>query len=197
MKIPDGYTEQEVLDIIARISVKLSGKFKFGYHESEDMKQQAALFAWQGLESYDGVRPLENFLWVHVRNRLYNFKRNNYSRPEKPCDSCPFAAYVNHECIKYDSMNDCSIYSKWIKRNQTKKNLMSTKSCDNPVFDKKTSVDDQVFSKEIYDLVDSKIPVSFREDWIRFTNKIKISKNKREQLLGKISEILKDNGIDT
>lgn len=196
MEIPDGYSEEEVLEIIARISVKLSGKFKFGYHEHEDMKQQAALFAWQGLEYYDGIRPLENFLWVHVRNRLYNLKRNNYSRPEKPCDNCPFSAYINHQCKKYDSMNDCDIYSKWIKRNQTKKNLMSTKSCDNPVYDKKPTIDDQVFAKEIFELVDSCIPVSFREDWVRFINKIKISKSKRQILIEKINEILKDNGID-
>ena len=89
MKIPKNYNEQEVMDIITSISNKLASKFKFGYHDIDDMKQQAMLFAWEGLENYDGIRPLENFLWVHVKNRLYNFKRNNYSRPNKPCENLP------------------------------------------------------------------------------------------------------------
>jgi hypothetical protein len=198
MKIPDGYTEQEVIDIIDSISCKLSGKFKFGYYELEDIKQEAALFAWQGLENYDGVRPLENFLWIHIRNRLYNLKRNNYCRPEKPCDNCPYNAYIkkNDECSKYSSMKECSIYLKWFKRNQTKKNLMSTKSSDLPILEDKKHINDEIFSKEIYNIVDSSIPISLREDWIRFVNKINISKNKRKILMKHIYQILKDKGID-
>ena len=198
MKIPDGYTEQEVIDIINSISSKLSGKFKFGYYELEDIKQEAALFAWQGLENYDGVRPLENFLWIHIRNRLYNLKRNNYCRPEKPCDNCPYDAYIkkNDECSKYSSMKECIIYLKWFKRNQTKKNLMSTKSSDLPILEDKQHINDEIFSKEIYNIVDSSIPISLREDWIRFVNKINISKNKRKVLMEHIHKILKDEGID-
>ena len=60
--IPHGMTEDEVVQTINLIANRLAGKFKFGYHELEDMKQQARLFAWEGLENYDGVRPLENFL---------------------------------------------------------------------------------------------------------------------------------------
>ena len=56
--IPQGMTEEQVLQIINNITNRLAGKFKFGYHEIEDMKQQARLFAWQGLENYDGIRPL-------------------------------------------------------------------------------------------------------------------------------------------
>lgn len=198
MKIPDGYTEQEVIDIINSISCKISAKFKFGYYELEDIKQEAALFAWQGLENYDGIRPLENFLWIHIRNRLYNLKRNNYCRPEKPCSNCPYNAYIKKtdECSKYSSMNECEVYLKWFKRNQTKKNLMTTKHSDLPILEDKQSINDTVFSKEIYDLVDSSIPLSLREDWIRFVNKINISKNKRKVLMQHIYKILKDKGID-
>ena len=102
MKIPDNHSEQEVLDVIDGIANRLCYKFKFGYHSPEDMKQQARLFAWEGLEKYDGKRPLENFLWTHVRNRLYNFKRNNYSRLEKPCDTCEF--YISKKCTAFDGL---------------------------------------------------------------------------------------------
>jgi DNA-directed RNA polymerase specialized sigma24 family protein len=98
--LPDNYTETEVIDIINTVADRLCYKFKFGYHSAEDMKQQARLYAWEGMEKYDGKRPLENFLWTHVRNRLYNFKRNNYSRLEKPCDTCEF--FKNKRCMAFD-----------------------------------------------------------------------------------------------
>ena len=81
LKFPSNIPEEEVLEIIEIVATRLCHKFKFGYHTAEDIKQQARMFAWEGLDKYDEIRPLENFLWTHVRNRLYNFKRNNYSRP--------------------------------------------------------------------------------------------------------------------
>ena len=68
-------TEEQVVQTIDIIANRLAKKFKFGYHDIDDMKQQARLFAWEGIENYDGVRPLANILWTHVRYRLYYFKR--------------------------------------------------------------------------------------------------------------------------
>ena len=59
MKLPKNMTEEEVLKTIEHIANKLCYKFKFGYHGVEDMKQQATLFALEGLEAYDEKRPLE------------------------------------------------------------------------------------------------------------------------------------------
>ena len=89
-KILNKVNESEFLEVWEKISKKLGYKFKFGYHSHEDMKQQAAIFALEGLKNYDNKRPLENFLWTHVRNRLFNYKRDNYQRPNKPCLTCPF-----------------------------------------------------------------------------------------------------------
>jgi hypothetical protein len=49
MEIPSNYSEQEVIDIIDNIANRLCYKFKFGYHTADDMKQEARVFAWQGL----------------------------------------------------------------------------------------------------------------------------------------------------
>jgi DNA-directed RNA polymerase specialized sigma subunit len=100
--LPHGVSEEEFLTVLDNISKRLGHKFKFGYHNFDDMKQQAAIFALEGLEKYDKKRPLENFLWTHVRNRLFNYKRDNYQRPDKPCLSCPL--YDPH-CKK--SNNQC------------------------------------------------------------------------------------------
>ena len=79
-KLHNKVSESEFVQVWEKISKKLGYKFKFGYHSHEDMKQQAAIFALEGLKNYDYKRPLENFLWTHVRNRLFNFKRNNFSK---------------------------------------------------------------------------------------------------------------------
>jgi len=196
MKIPSNYTEQEVINIINTIASKLAGKFKFGYHELDDMKQQAALFAWQGLEKYDEDRPLENFLWVHVRNRLFNFKRNNYARPDKPCNNCPLQAYVNLRCTAFKDQMECEIYEKWHDRNQVKKDLSSTKIYSESVEKDIVDLEETIFSKTIYHIIDTSIGANFRQDWIRFCNKAKLSKNRREMLMLEIVNILKENNID-
>jgi len=188
-KLPD-----DANDIIERVSSRLGQKFRFGYHTIDDMKQQAALFAWEGInDSWDDSRPLENFLWIHVRNRLYNFKRNNYGRPEKPCDSCPL--YVNYECTGFDNMMDCKLYKGWSDRNTAKRNLMSSYST---VYEKEqeSSALDDLFTRDIINLIDQELHVYFREDWIRFTNNLRLPKVRKDRLLEELSVILKENGID-
>lgn len=196
MKVPKGYTHQEVEDIITKISTRLANKFKFGYHEMADMRQQAALLALEGLDKYDEVRPLENFLWVHVHNRLFNFKRNNYGRPDKPCDKCPLGAYINHECTAYTNMMSCEYYFKWFNRNESKKNLMSTKEHADYVDHAETPVEDKVLTRDIFKLIDGAIPLAMREDWLRYSHGIKLQKSKREVLFTTILSILEENGID-
>ena len=115
--------EDELIAIVDKIANRFASTFKFGYHELEDMKQQAWQVALEGLKDYDGKRPLENFLWTHVRNRLYNFKRDNYFRPEKPCDRCPLL--VNDVCTKFKDRLECDLYSRWEKRTEKRKSLMT------------------------------------------------------------------------
>ena len=195
MKIPDNHSEQEVIDIIDGIANRLCYKFKFGYHSPDDMKQQARLFAWEGLEKYDGKRPLENFLWTHVRNRLYNFKRNNYSRLEKPCDTCEF--FIKKKCTAFEDQEECNLYKGWLDRNNAKKNLMHSVSVEYDQKDKDMPSLSTLFAKEVLDLLDEELHVRFREDWIRFINNLKLGKNRREKLLAAIMEILKEHNIDT
>ena len=198
--IPQGMTEQQVIQIIDNIAKRLANKFKFGYHEIEDMKQQARLFAWEGIDNYDGVRPLENFLWTHVRNRLYNFKRNNFGRPDKPCDSCPYfdIAHENdkgYPCKAYDDHEECDLYMGWLKRNTAKRNIMNTAQLDLEVR-QSDAIEEAIDKKHIFNVVDQSLPVHYREDWIRFINNLKISKFKKEALIEAIAEILKENNID-
>ena len=200
MTIPSNMTEEQVLQTINNIANRLAAKFKFGYHELEDMRQQARLFAWEGLKNFDGVRPLENFLWTHVRNRLYNFKRNNFGRPDKPCDVCPFydRNFINFKgygCKAYDNHEECDLYMGWVSRNAAKRNIMNTAKLELDI-QTDNSVEEIIDRKHIYELVDSTLPVQYREDWIRFTNNLKLPKARKEIIVEAVLKILKENDIN-
>ena len=81
MPVPTGIPLNQVLEIIERVVGPLGNKLKFSHYDSEEIKQQGRVIAWEAIvEKYDETRPLENFLRIHVRNRLYNFKRDR-SKP--------------------------------------------------------------------------------------------------------------------
>ena len=83
MKIPKGMTEEKVLEVIDKIADRYAYKFRFGYFEADDIRQEAKIIAMDALDRYEEGRPLENFLAVHVKNRLNNFKRDKYYRQTK------------------------------------------------------------------------------------------------------------------
>ena len=185
--------EEELIRIVDKIANRFASTFKFGYHEIEDMKQQAWQVALEGLKDYDGKRPLENFLWTHVRNRLYNFKRDNYFRPEKPCDRCPLL--VNDQCTQFKDRLECDLYSRWDKRTEKRKSLMTavehtdTKYSENDIIK-------QLDEKHLFETVDYNMPVELREYWIRFIHNLKLNKQKKEQVLLEITLILKEHNLD-
>lgn len=191
--------ETEFLRILDIITKKLAYKFKFGYHQHEDMKQQISIFALEGLKNYDHKRPLENFLWTHVRNRLFNYKRDNYQRPDKPCLSCPL--YDPHckksssECVEYDNKNNCSLYSNWINRNSTKKNLMhlstidEVKSYGNAFIKDDVLLSDQLSSDEIFKILDEKLTGEERVIYLKIRGGSKVSKSDTDKLVQKIKTL--------
>jgi len=78
MKIPSNMTEAEVTKEINAVVNKIAPKYTFYGFEKEDIKQESFMICMDALERYDPTRPLENFLSVHLSNRLKNFVRDNY-----------------------------------------------------------------------------------------------------------------------
>lgn len=78
MKIPRNMTEKQVMDQISAVVNRIAPKYTFQGYEVEDIKQEAFLICMDALDRYDQKRPLENFLSVHLSNRLKNFIRDNY-----------------------------------------------------------------------------------------------------------------------
>jgi len=205
MKIPDGFTEEEVLSTINSVANRLAYKYRFGYHDVDDMKQEARLLAMQALDKYDNKRPLENFLWTHVRNRLFNFKRNKYKRPNLPCHECPFGAYdpdcissIN-QCTKFKDKIECDLYKRWFVRNSAKVNLMKPINlCGiNDEQEQNMKVVESAYDNMLLDsalnIIDLKLSASLREDYIKMKHGIKIPKAKKEKLISEIKNILRES----
>jgi DNA-directed RNA polymerase specialized sigma24 family protein len=191
--------EQELLETIDIISKKLSYKFKFGYHEIEDMKQQISMFAIEGLQNYDHKRPLENFLWTHVRNRLFNFKRDNYQRPDKPCNTCPLfdkhSGDSSNDCLKYKNKNDCDLYNSWYSRNKAKKNLMYLNTIEelkDYLSNKDKNQTDSAEEQELLDILDEKLYGETREIYLKTKMGTKVYKTEFNKLLNKIKELINE-----
>ena len=181
-KFNKNVSEKEFLLVLDNISRRLAHKFKFAYHSFDDMKQQAAIFALEGLEKYDNSRPLENFLWTHVRNRLFNYKRNNYQRPDKPCLKCEFYDKLckksDNECEKYDDKYSCQLYSSWSKRNENKKNIVQPKYIeDQNIFCDPSASLDFIQNQEIINFLDNNIESEFRENYLKLKHGVKIPKS--------------------
>ena len=207
-KLPNGVSEQEFLTVLENISKRLGHKFKFGYHSYEDMKQQAAIFALEGLEKYDNKRPLENFLWTHVRNRLFNYKRDNYQRPDKPCLSCRFydknCSQSLNQCTEYSDKTACEEYHTWNNRNTNKKNIMKPVGIPdleeqnvsiNKLFSSDTILD-IVSDKQILELLDRLIPAQHRPAYLKLKYGDKVYRNDLNKLIDCIKTILKENGYE-
>lgn len=197
--LPNGVTEEEFLRVLDDISKRLGHKFKFGYHDFDDMKQQAAIFALEGLEKYDRSRPLENFLWTHVRNRLFNYKRDNYQRPDKPCLTCPLydphCKKSTNQCLDFENKTDCELYNAWEIRNNSKKNIMRPVNIESSEdygskYHTKGDIGDIVLSQEIIKKLDENIPVSHRESYLKLKYGEKINKSDLQKLILVIKEII-------
>ena len=206
-KIPNGMTEGEVIAIVENIANILSQKFSFGYFTKEDIKQEAFYEVWKdngGLDKYDGRRPLANFLYVHIKNRLYNLKRNKFQRPDKPCLNCPLKAYdlnLPSECKLYINKMECEYYNSWASRNIPKKNIMNCIDIHNVDDTEEKSMsfsEDNIGDieyKRIISIIDEKLPMYLRSYYLKLKANQKIPRIYKEELQSVIADILEKAGV--
>lgn len=195
--MPEGHTEKQVLDIIEKIVGILAGKFRFGYFDTDDIKQQGRLFAIEALPRFDKTRnhTLDNFLYRHVRNRLVNYKRDNYTRREFPCLSCPFYDPKNlkstNSCAVYADKMECSKWSNWVNKNESKRNLVETaQESDQPPFSKLQNASDDAAFQEMKDLIDKKLDIELRADYLRLLGGTSIPKARKDRIRQAIQDII-------
>ncbi len=197
-------TQEEVTDIINKVVSKIAYKFVFGFYEYEDIKQQAWIFAIDGLEKYKPDLPLENFLWVHVKNRLCNFKRNNFIRLDKPCINCPLGAWIKNGdlCGRYEDKMDCGPYAKWKNKNETKQNIIKPINIgvvvDHQEQNMYTENDvlGEMSNNELIDVIEEKLCGESRILWLKAKGGVKIHKEEQERLQYEVLDILREANIN-
>lgn len=184
----------EELDIIDKIAKRLAGRYRFGYNDVEDIEQQARIIALMGLKDYDGVRPLENFLWVHVKNRLYNFRRDNFLRIHGACEKCNES---NGACTKYEQIEDCPTYQEWYERHVAKLNLLYPLefSCvddknENNMVDN-IDASGVLMCAELENILNKYIPLEHRHTYLRLRYGYRVATQYKIPLLQLMHEIIK------
>ena len=169
-------TEREVTETITRVANRYAYKFQFGFYTPDDIRQEAFIIAMDALDRYDESRPLENFLAVHVKNRLNNFKRDKYYRQQKE-DQANKNKYDNN--TKKFLMEPIDISS---VRDEHENNMRLDDSFVN-------NIEDQ----ELLDIIDTYLDVGLRADYLRILNVVYVPKPRREQIYNEINRILKEN----
>lgn len=157
-------TEEQVISTISKISSRLANKFTFANYEEEDIAQEAFIIGMDAMERYDEIRPLENFLSTHIKNRLINFKRDNYYRPDEG----------KAEIIQ-----------------QGKRKLLEAQSVDtiqNFLISSESS--NSIETRELLDYIDVHLPANMRSDYLRFRNDQSLTKTKKAKLIEELRVIM-------
>jgi len=167
----------EQLEVIQKVIDRIAAKYKFGYYEADDIRQESFLICLEALEKYDSSRPLENFIARHLSNRLKTLRRNKYYRQN-------VEEGTNHQ-----------------KLNESKKNLMDLKSLnyddevDPEIFDNmsyEVDFDGMLSAKEALDKVMSELSPQMLNDFKRIANGVSVKHHKKAALYERVKEILNE-----
>ncbi len=164
MKIPSNLTEKEVVDTISKVCKKLAPKYVFASYEVDDIEQEAFMMGVEGLDRYDTNKPLENFMYTHINNRLKNFKRDNYYRFD----------YGNAQKIqdrKKSILEPVDITA-----------LYCVSTDDDTV--------DNAHLSEMLDLIDKKLPADLRSDYLKLRTNSPLPKGRKAIIIQAIEDIL-------
>lgn len=155
----------EKTQIIMKIAAEMAGRHTFPNYDRDDIEQEAFIIGLEALSRYDEARPLENFLRVHMRNRLSNLRRDKYYRPDEG----------RAEEIQ-----------------KGKKKLLDAGSFDG-IEDYLSCMDrNAVEDAEVLDFIDERLPKAMRANYLRFTQGGRLTKSNKIKLLTVLREILEE-----
>jgi hypothetical protein len=189
MKIPEGLTEQKILDAVRRSLDLLAPQFAFGPYGVEDIEQEGYRIVLEVLDrgGYDSSRPFENFIYVHLKNRLINFRRDRYRRADAPCRRC----HAGDFCT--GAREPCPRYAAWAARNEAKANLlrpMSFDPCCDEVHRQCPPAAEDATLRDALAKVDRELPVGLRESYLRMRAGVSLPKARRDEVEAAVRGIL-------
>lgn len=159
-------TELEVTKVILKVAKRVAHRYTFAYYDKDDIEQEAFIIGVEALENYDSEHPLENFLSIHIPNRLKNLKRNKYFRLNKEDDIDENRQFFNRD----------------------KRNLMEPIHLkDNITYDEKGF--DRIEEEEILTIIKEDMPPTIRSDFSRMASGVTISQSRKERVLNYIEDL--------
>lgn len=198
MKQIEGMTQEQILNIIDDAVNKLAGKYSFGYYDIEDIKQEGRILGMACLEDYDNKRPLSNFIFCHIRNRLTNLIRDKFHRNDPPCKIC-------HNAIEGATAHKdgkiCEKYTKWKNLNNTKAGIVCPKDLQNidDTCESNTRLPDDtgeaMSREELYSLIDLKLPSKYRADYLKMKEGLSVPKSRKDHIIKEIQSILMEHEV--
>jgi len=183
-------SEPELIAILYEVARKVAPKFTFGYFKLDDIIQEAVIIGIEGLPRYDEERPIKNFLYIHMRNRLDNLMRNKFFRDECPCNLC---RNCEEGQTKHTDGYFCDKFKKWLELNCTKASLMSPLGLLRLNANEERHVESErcpLTYKEIIALLTDNFPTLLRADYLKLQDGLTIPDDRRELVADETRKIL-------
>lgn len=165
---------QELSNLVKAVS----SKFSFFGYPREDIEQECWIEVMKGLDKYDENRPLNKFMYTHLKNRMLNIKRRCFHRTPPPCNLC-HSAFLEKTTPPHAGLF-CKEYLKWKCDYETKINIYSPQNWDEPPDALYCNNDTEV--NDLYNLIDKQLPPIYRTDYLRMISGIKITLNTTKQI---------------
>jgi len=197
--VPQGMAEAEVLSVIEQVIPVAVSKISVPGLDREDLLQEARIMALEALERYDPqpgadgrpTRPLERFLFVHVRNRTLNLRRSRFVRADPPCVQCHHA----QPCREDGQV--CEAYARWKSIQDRKLKVRCPQAIDrvDDEHEKNTRYASDVVEnaelKEMLAKIDQHLDIELRATYLQMrAGKGNIPKAKRQAVEAAVREIL-------
>jgi hypothetical protein len=206
------YSDNEALAIIDEVVGKIAKNFTFGYFDEDDIAQEGRILALNAINSgaYDESRPLKNFLFVFLRNRFINLKRDKYYRATPPCNACPFfdknLKCSLNACTAFEDKMECDKFNVWTTLNASKRNLIDPIDIDSVDMEGEKSMLELVYTEETQEknemgtYIDERLPLDMRADYlkllsnygVRHSHKVKIATARVREIQTVVSGIMED-----
>lgn len=156
---------EEVMTILNKVIRIQIGHYKIVGYDKEDLYQEAFIICLQGLQSWDMERPLENFLAVHLSNRLKSLVRDKYKLQGRYAESTKrLLQPVDIDTVNWDAEHSLT---------------------------QDDFVLEGIILSETERLINDSLPISLRKDYLQMRAGIKIHRGRVKKIRDFLKKIIR------
>jgi hypothetical protein len=125
-------------------------------------------------------------------------KRDKFFRLSPPCNKCKHSlcSKTGLLCKKFNDFGECKVYSKWLKRNEMKRNIAAPISLSSVTFEEYDALtiednkDAEIDYRDFLQKIEDKIPLNMRGLFLKMKYNTFLTKGEKNKLRQIIEEIL-------